>query len=99
MTDENGYASTEQLKLNERGDLVFGTYLVSESVTPEGLKPVEDFRVTISGRGTDFALYSGKHADHLSGQTDKDGQYNGKDDSLWPELSSDCLIQKKILWQ
>lgn len=51
VTDENGYASTEQLKLNERGDLVFGTYIVSESVTPEGLKPVEDFRVTISEEG------------------------------------------------
>ena len=34
ITDIEGYTSTEQLKLNERGDLVFGTYLVSESAAP-----------------------------------------------------------------
>ena len=46
-TDENGYASTARGD-GERGGLVFDTYVVSETETPEGLEPVGDFEITIS---------------------------------------------------
>lgn len=49
-TDENGYASTVQLR-NECGGLLYDTYTVHEKNTPEGFKPVEDFEVTISEEG------------------------------------------------
>ncbi len=51
VTDERGYASTEQLGNSGRGGLVYDTYVVSEKNTPKGLKPVEDFEVTISEEG------------------------------------------------
>lgn len=51
VTDKNGYASTTQLNLSKRGNLVYDTYLVHESNTPEGLKPVKDFEVTIKSEG------------------------------------------------
>lgn len=50
-TDENGYASTTQLGISDRGNLVYDTYVVSEVNTPEGLTPVDDFEVTISEEG------------------------------------------------
>lgn len=50
-TDENGYASTTQLGISDRGNLVYDTYVVHEENTPEGLKPVRDFEVTISEEG------------------------------------------------
>lgn len=50
-TDENGYASTTQLGISDRGNLVYDTYVVREENTPEGLKPVRDFEVTISEEG------------------------------------------------
>lgn len=50
-TDENGYATTKQLGISERGNLVYDTYVVHESNTPEGLKPVKDFEVTIQEEG------------------------------------------------
>lgn len=50
-TDENGYATTKQLGISERGNLVYDTYVVHESNTPEGLKPVRDFEVTIQEEG------------------------------------------------
>ena len=49
-TDENGYASTAQLD-DGRGGLIYDTYTVHEKNTPDGLKPVEDFEVTISEEG------------------------------------------------
>lgn len=51
VTDKNGYASTAQLNLSKRGNLVYDTYIVHESNTPEGLKPVKDFEVTIQNEG------------------------------------------------
>lgn len=50
VTDENGYASTEQLG-HARGGLVYDTYVVHEKNTPDGLEAVDDFEVTISGEG------------------------------------------------
>ncbi|HJD45280.1 MAG TPA: VaFE repeat-containing surface-anchored protein [Candidatus Mediterraneibacter norfolkensis] len=50
-TDENGYASTAQLALSSRGNLVYDTYTVHEKNTPKDLKPVDDFDVTISEEG------------------------------------------------
>ena len=50
-TDKNGYANTQQLGISDRGNLVYDTYIVHESNTPEGLKPVKDFEVTISQEG------------------------------------------------
>ena len=49
-TDENGYASTAGGD-GSRGGLVFDTYVVSETETPEGLEPIGDFEVTISEEG------------------------------------------------
>ena len=50
-TDENGYASTKQLNISSRGNLVYDTYVVHETNTPAGSKPVKDFEVTISREG------------------------------------------------
>ena len=50
-TDENGYASTARDD-GERGGLVFDTYVVSETETPEGIEPVGDFEITISEEGS-----------------------------------------------
>lgn len=50
-TDENGYASTTQLGISDRGNLVYDTYVIHEENTPEGLKPVNDFEITISEEG------------------------------------------------
>lgn len=49
-TDENGYASTAG-QSSERGGLMYDTYTVHETNTPEGLKPVDDFEITISEEG------------------------------------------------
>ena len=51
VTDENGYASTEQLGISDRGNLVYDTYVVHEKNTPAGYEPVDDFEVTISEEG------------------------------------------------
>lgn len=51
VTDENGYASTEQLGISDRGNLVYDTYVVHEKNTPEGFEPVDDFEITISEEG------------------------------------------------
>lgn len=50
VTDENGYASTQQLG-NPRGGLAYDTYIVRETNTPPGFKPVNDFEITISEEG------------------------------------------------
>ena len=50
ITDENGYASTDQLG-EGRGGLIYDTYTVHEKNAPDGLEPVEDFKVTISEEG------------------------------------------------
>lgn len=50
-TDENGYASTKQLHISSRGNLVYDTYVVHETNTPAGSQPVKDFEVTISREG------------------------------------------------
>ena len=50
-TNEYGYANTKQLGISDRGNLVYDTYIVHESNTPEGLKPIKDFEVTISQEG------------------------------------------------
>lgn len=50
-TDENGYATTKQLGISERGNLVYDTYVVHESNTPEGVNPVKDFEVKIQEEG------------------------------------------------
>ena len=50
-TDKNGYASTTQLKLSSRGNLVYDTYTVHEKNTPNGLDSVDDFEVSISEEG------------------------------------------------
>ena len=51
VTDENGYASTVQLGISDRGNLVHDTYVVHETNTPEGFEPVDDFEITISEEG------------------------------------------------
>ena len=52
VTDENGYASTRQGGSQaERHGLVYDTYTVHEENTPDGLKPAEDFEVTIDEEG------------------------------------------------
>lgn len=50
-TDERGFATTKELGISDRGNLVFDTYVVHETNTPEGLEPVDDFEVTISQEG------------------------------------------------
>ena len=50
-TDENGCASTTQLQISSRGNLVYDTYTVHEKNPPKGLTPVDDFDVTISEEG------------------------------------------------
>lgn len=50
VTNENGYASTQQLG-NPRGGLAYDTYIVHEKNTPPGFKPVDDFEITISEEG------------------------------------------------
>ena len=50
VTNENGYASTQQLG-NPRGGLAYDTYIVRETNTPPGFKPVNDFEITISEEG------------------------------------------------
>lgn len=50
-TDKRGFASTKQLGVSDRGNLVFDTYIVHEKNTHEGLQPVKDFEVTISEEG------------------------------------------------
>lgn len=50
VTDENGYASTEQLG-DARGGLVYDTYIVHEKNTPAGFEPIDDFEITISSEG------------------------------------------------
>lgn len=50
ITDKNGYASTEQLG-DERGGLVYDTYIVHEKNPPAGFMPIEDFEITISDEG------------------------------------------------
>lgn len=50
VTNENGYASTQQLG-NPRGGLAYDTYIVHEKNTPPTFKPVDDFEITISEEG------------------------------------------------
>lgn len=50
-TDSHGFASTEQLGISDRGNLVYDTYVVHEKNTPAGYEPVDDFEVTISEEG------------------------------------------------
>lgn len=46
-TDENGFATTQD-KRYPQGRLLYGTYQVSESKTPQGYTPIQPFTVTIS---------------------------------------------------
>lgn len=46
-TDKNGYATTADPNYPD-GGLVYGTYTVTETKTPEGLIPIAPFKVTIS---------------------------------------------------
>lgn len=50
-TDSHGFASTEQLGISDRGNLVYDIYVVHEKNTPAGYEPVDDFEVTISEEG------------------------------------------------
>lgn len=50
VTDKNGFATTVD-KNNPRGGLLFDTYTVTETKCPEGLKPIEPFKVTIKEEG------------------------------------------------
>ena len=50
VTDENGYASTEN-DSGGRGGLVYDTYVVSEENAPDGLRPVKDFEITVREDG------------------------------------------------
>lgn len=47
-TDQDGIATTKDLKLCDRGNLVYGSYLISELNPPEGYHKIEPFEVTIS---------------------------------------------------
>jgi len=49
-TDGNGFATTAS-PLFPRGSLRYGTYIVTETVVPEGMKPLTPFEVTISEEG------------------------------------------------
>lgn len=51
VTDKHGYASTKQLQISDRGNLVYDTYIVHEETNTEGLKPVKDFEITIANEG------------------------------------------------
>lgn len=46
VTDERGFATTVS-KEYPRGRLTFGTYVVKETKTPEGYRPVRPFEITI----------------------------------------------------
>lgn len=46
-TDKYGFATTKDPS-HPRGSLIFDTYTVTETKYPEGLKPIEPFKVTIS---------------------------------------------------
>lgn len=46
VTDAHGFATTAS-KEYPRGRLIFGTYVVKETKTPEGYRPVEPFEITI----------------------------------------------------
>lgn len=64
VTDENGYASTRtdvtgdssengdaQKEQEKRGGLVYDNYIVHEENAPQGLRPADDFKVTIDEDG------------------------------------------------
>ena len=51
VTDKNGYASTKQVNISPRGNLVYDTYIVHEKNPPVGVKPVRDFEITIRNEG------------------------------------------------
>ena len=53
VTDENGYASTQQLG-NPRGGLAYDTYTVHEKNPPAGYHRVDDFEITISEEGQEL---------------------------------------------
>ena len=50
ITDENGFATTTNPAF-PRGRLRYGTYMVTETVVPEGMKAIVPFEVTISEEG------------------------------------------------
>ena len=52
ITDENGYATTK--KEGEKGSLLYGTYIVSETKAPEGYEKAEPFEVKIDQAGGIF---------------------------------------------
>ena len=51
VTDENGYASTKQLGINNRGNLVYDTYLVTETHDYPEYGIISPFEVVISLEG------------------------------------------------
>ena len=50
VTDKNGFATTATSEF-PRGRLRYGTYIVTETVVPEGMKAIAPFEVTISEEG------------------------------------------------
>lgn len=50
-TDENGYASTVQGSGQEKGGLVYDTYIIKEENAPDGFMPVDDFEAVIDEEG------------------------------------------------
>lgn len=49
-TDEHGIATTKGLG-DPRGTLIYGTYIIEETFTPEGFKPIKPFEVKIREEG------------------------------------------------
>jgi Predicted outer membrane protein len=50
ITDENGFATTATPAF-PRGRLRYGTYIVTETIVPEGMKAIVPFEITISEEG------------------------------------------------
>lgn len=53
--DENGIATTEDKENYPVGRLIGGEWLIEETKTPEGFKPIDPFKVTVSGQGQVFS--------------------------------------------
>lgn len=49
-SDENGIATTAG-KGNERGTLLYGTYIITETKTPDGFNPIKPFEIRIREEG------------------------------------------------
>lgn len=80
VTDEKGYATTKQSGENARGNLVYDTYTVHEINPPQGMKPVQDFEVTISEEGQTFYYLLEDKQIGFTRQTGEKRCSNGEDD-------------------